>query len=181
MVRCRYCSSETDQDSTDPDIIVCPRCHSSYFLRSREEPKLQEIYEARYRAAEERRKLYGLKHPQRPKPDPLRLKNPEVRIVNGIQVTQLRRDCVYAGSLKRPMSLLEKVAEAASAMLSNPKHSRTFYSHVDIPELKCSIILKAVYLGGLTVGYHELTDQLYIRPRGNCWQKFDLGDEHDAR
>jgi len=180
MVRCRYCSSEVVVKD-ELKYLECPWCHNCFFIDSAEPPSDQAIYRARYTAELERRKQYELKHPNNAKPDPLHLKNPEVRIVNGIQVTQLRRDCVYAGSLKRPRSLLEKVAEAASAMLSNPKHSRTFYSHVDIPELKCSIILKAMYLGGLTVGYHELTDQLYIRPRGSCWQKFNLGDEHDAR
>ena len=178
MVKCRYCSSEISVKD-EKDIIICPWCCRSFLLSSTEMPTTEEIYRARYDAEMERRKQFTQKHPPKPKLDRLRYRDPKVTVVKGIKITTLKRDNVYAQSFKTPMTLMEMVSHAANSILANPKgtrqHSRIFYSHVDIPDLKCSIILEAIYFGGLTVGYHELTDQLYIRPRGSCWQRFDIG------
>ncbi len=174
--RCPYCSSEIVCEVNTDGKVLCQWCHKTFppNENARYIP-MKEIYEARYAAELERRKL-GMRKPQKPVVDMLRRKRPEIKMVNGIRITLLKKDYAYRQSFKRPLTLLEKVAAGANAIIQNPRHSRNFHAHVDIPELKCSIILEAVYIGGLTVGYHDRTDQIYIRPKGQCWQKFNLGD-----
>ena len=149
----------------------CPRCGNSYNSSKFERcPICTEQDRAYYR------KTY-LAHLSEAE-NKIKLVKPEIKkrerksiIVKGIKITPLRKDFQKV----KPLTIVESVvASMTSIMKAWSRNRHVFYSHVDIPELKCSIILRCIYRNGLTIGYNDTADQIYIRKRGQCWQKFDF-------
>jgi hypothetical protein len=95
----------------------------------------------------------------------------DIRIMdNGIKVTLMLRG-TGGHFLRKNRALSDKLHDAATQL--SEKSSRVFYTSVDLPDSKTSIILEAVYMGGVTVAYHKQTGNVFVRPNGECWYMMD--------
>jgi hypothetical protein len=91
-----------------------------------------------------------------------------------LMIPRVVRNLPRVNTVRSGRSLREKMSTALLYLYSNTPGG-VFHTSVDLPALRSSIILDAVYMGGVTIGVHRPTRNLFVKPNNSCWYMYEGG------